>query len=95
MYEQVVPNSVLTRVNGISDSDFRNKSPESRIRNKPESKGFGSNPSQGFAESTRTWITPVKSAQAEQIFFFRSRSSQGNPPIYLFKLVIGTTGDQG
>ena len=40
MYEQVVPNSVLTRVNGISDSDFRNKS--------SESKGFGTNPSQGF-----------------------------------------------
>ena len=81
MYEQVVPNLVLTRVDGISDSDFRNKS--------SESKGFGTNLSKGFAEPTRTWITPVESAQAEQIFFFRSRSSQGNPPIYLFNSSLG------
>ena len=45
MYEQVVPNLVLTRVDGISDSDFRNKS--------SESKGFGTNRSQKDSEQTR------------------------------------------
>jgi hypothetical protein len=44
MYEQVVPNSDLTRVNGISDSDFRFRFPKQVIR----VKGFGTNPSQGF-----------------------------------------------
>ena len=45
MYEHVVPNLVLTRVRRISDSDFQNKS--------SESKGFGTNPSQRDSEQTR------------------------------------------
>jgi hypothetical protein len=50
MYEQVVPNLVLTRVDGISDSDFRNKSSESKGFGTNPSQGFGTNPSQGFVE---------------------------------------------
>ncbi len=65
MYEQVVPNLVLTRVDGISDSDFRKKS--------SESKGFGTNPSKRDSEQTR-----VKDSEQTRVKDLLSQHGSGS-----------------